>query len=103
MTDEKLYLAVAKALGMRQAVVRCWDGYYMPRIHGCIKIENLMSLEEWIEVEKVADRVIDEYHIQTVWNCVEWMALCVSSSAFCSDRKKAALLAFCKFKGVAYE
>lgn len=57
----------------------------------------------WREVHKIADKLMDDHKIETEYFGRRWCATCEGVSAQHQDRKTAALMAFCKFKGVSYE
>lgn len=54
----------------------------------------------WVRYYTIADRLIDECKIDTSWGNGEWLALCGNKYAAHPDRKTAALMAFCKWKGL---
>lgn len=92
----KLNKAVAVALGFEvhesegQEWVETAPGYFT-------------WLMTWPDVHEIADKLMDEHKIETEYFGRRWCATCEGVSAQHQDRKTAALMAFCKFKGVSYE
>lgn len=60
-------------------------------------------MEGWTKLHNIADKLMDEHKIETEYFGRRWCATCEGVSAQHQDRKTAALMAFCKFKGVSYE
>lgn len=90
----KLAIAVAKAMGRTTFAGKLVSG---------VGEDQWSHLAGWLERERIAEKLIDENHIATEWEYGDWMAVCKGSIAYDPDRQTAALMAFCKHKGVAYE
>lgn len=57
----------------------------------------------WLEKHEVAERLIDANGIATQKIGTSWIAIMDCAAVSHQDRRTAALMAFCKHKGVAYE
>ena len=97
----KLDKAVAIAMGLR-VEERAGQDFVE------VTPDHMTWLSSWLETYNIADRLMDGHHkdgtrIETEYFGRRWCATCEGVSAQHQDRKTAALMAFCKFKGVAYE
>lgn len=95
----KLDKAVAVAMGLRTEGRRGIE---------CVELiagnpDSWVWMESWLATYHIADKLIDQHKIETEYFGRRWSATCEGVSAQHQDRKTAALMAFCKFKGVAYE
>lgn len=90
---------VAKAMGLTVHV----DALLAGEIHHGEWVELSpncwVMLRHWIASYHIADRLIDECKIGLAWDGDKWNALCGTWFAWHPDRKTAALMAFCKWKG----
>lgn len=95
----KLAKTVAKAMGLAVHV----DALMAGEVHHGAWVELTpncwVRLDKWLVRYVIAERLIDECKIDTTWGADEWLALCGNKYAAHPDRKTAALMAFCKWKG----
>lgn len=101
----KLHRSVAVALGLNVKLV---DGLNVYGWRVEYEKGHWTPVELWIGDLRLAERLIDAYHMDLVWSGGRWAAAIQDKDGKVfwevhEDRKTAALMAFCRFKGVAYE
>lgn len=95
----KLDKAVSIAMGME---LKEEQGLWWVKVHPS-GLTAWAWIDGWTARHGIADKLMDDHKIETEYFGRRWCATCEGVSAQHQDRKTAALMAFCKHKGVAYE
>lgn len=97
----KLHLAVAQAMNIE--VIHDQEVGVIVPANGSNLDDGWWPIDSWVQGAGIADKLIDQFSIETKKVGCAWVAQVDKSVAANMNRKTAALMAFCRWKRVAYE